>query len=215
MPRSRITAAIVALLAFTAACGPASSDEPGAKRPETTTTAPEIVTPKGPSDTQVDTGHEHTTITGTDGERTRLPGRFEFDALSTDGTLLYLIEHRPPKGSENYRVRVYDFTTDELRPEPVADKRNLETDMTGRPMARASSEDGVWVFTLYRGAKHAFVHALNVDHAFALCLDLPHGSGNGSADWSLTLTQNGSTLRAVAGSPTDRADFDLRDLPTV
>lgn len=84
--------------------------------------------------------------------------------MSTNGSLLYRIEQRPPQGSKSYRALVYDFVADELRPELVADKRDLETDMTWRPMARATSNDGVWVFTHYRGAKHAFVHALNVDH---------------------------------------------------
>jgi len=201
MGRSGTTAAVAAVLACVTACSPAGSETP---RGQASTTAL-------PSTVQVDPGHRETTITNVDGEQVRLPGWFEFDAQSTDGTLLYLIEHRPPRGSENYRVRVYDFGADELRPEPVADKRNLQTDMTGRPMARAASADGVWVFTLYRGAKHAFVHALNVDEVYALCLDLPHGSGQGSGDWSLRLTRNGDTLRAVAGSPADRADFDLRE----
>lgn len=154
MRRVRTAAAVAILLAFTAACAPASSGEPSSKRPESTRAAPQR-----PAEARVVAGDRYTTIIGADGERIRLLGRFEFDARSTDGRLLYLIEHRPPPGSENYRVRVYDFAAAELRPEPVADKRNLETDMTGRPMARTTSADHVWVFTLYRSARHAFVHA--------------------------------------------------------
>lgn len=202
MKPSTTTAALAALLAMTAACAQAGTAQPQAR---TTAVAAQ-------SEIKVDPGDRNTTITGADGETFRLPGKFEFDAVSTNGSLLYLIEHRPPRGSENYRVRVYDFAADELRPDPVADKRNLETDMTGRPMARATSKDGIWVFTLYRGAKHAFVHALNVDQAYALCLDLPHGSGEGSGDWSLTLSEDGSTLRAQAGSRADQADFDLLEV---
>lgn len=208
MRRVRTAAAVAILLAFTAACAPTSSGEPSSKRPESTRAAPQR-----PAEARVVAGDRYTTIIGADGERIRLLGRFEFDARSTDGRLLYLIEHRPPPGSENYRVRVYDFAAAELRPEPVADKRNLETDMTGRPMARTTSADHVWVFTLYRSARHAFVHALNVDHAFALCLDLPRGAGRGSGDWTLEVSADGATLHAVAGAAADRADFDLRDLP--
>lgn len=205
------TAAVAVVLAWVVACSPANSGEYADQRSTTTTTA-NPATPTPPAGVRVDPGTDSTTITGPAGERTQLPGRFEFDALSTDGRLLYLIEHRPPKGSENYRVRVYDFSADELRKRPVADKRNLQTDMTGRPMAQTTSADGVWVFTLYRGAEHAFVHALNVDRAEALCLDLPHGSGQGSGSWSLTIAADGSKLHAVAGSARDSADFDLRDV---
>lgn len=203
------TAAAIAAVVCAAGCSQASSDEPPAKRPTTTTPAAESVTPHG---VRVEAGRDATTVIAKDGGRVRLAGRFEFDAVSTNGSLLYLIEHRPPEGSENYRVRVYDFGAGELRREPVADKRTLETDMTGRPKARATSADSVWVFTLYRGATHAFVHALNVEEAYALCLDLPHGSGTGSGTWELTVTKDGATLHAVAGSARDSADFDLREV---
>lgn len=197
-----------------AAAGSASAASPAAARAST-----------GPYEVPV--GEQHgiaveydgaaTTVTEPGGETHRLRGRFAFDALSPDGSWLYLIEHRPPAGSENYRVRLLDLRSGRLQREPIADKVNLQTDMTGLPMARATTADGVWVFTLYRGGDHDFVHALNTKDAFALCLDLPHGSGHatpeGDGVWSLELDEARGTLRAVAGSPQHAATFALVDLP--
>ncbi len=159
---------------------------------------------------RVEPDGDRTTITAADGSRHRLAGRFTFDALSSNGRLLYLVEHRPPAGSENYRVRLFNLRTGKLRPQPIADKANLETDMTGAPKARATTASGEWVFTLYRDPHHSFVHALNVDEAYALCLELPPCSCSDDGAWSLTLSANETKLHAVAGSREDAATFDLR-----
>lgn len=52
--------------------------------------------------------------------------------------------------------------------------------MQGSALARAESEDGVWVHTLYQGDDHAFVHALDTSGA-AHCIDFPHGLGSPEA----------------------------------
>ena len=149
------------------------------------------------------------TTVSSNGRLHRLHGRFSFDALSPNQRLFYLIEHRPPAGSEDYRVRLLDLRSGHLREQPIADKRNLETDMSGLPMARATTTDGVWVFTLYRGKQHSFVHALNTRHAFARCLDLPHGCCSGSGEWRLELDEEEEDLSAVAGSLRDTVTFNL------
>lgn len=159
---------------------------------------------------RVEPDGDRTTITDAAGRSHRLAGRFTFDALSTNGRLLYLIEHRPPAGSENYRVRLFHLGTGKLRPQPIADKVNLATDMTGAPRARATSASGEWVFTLYRGAGDSFVHALNVDEAYAQCLELPPCSCTGDGAWSLALSANDTRLHAVAGSREDAVTLNLR-----
>jgi hypothetical protein len=132
----------------------------------------------------------------------RLAGEFSFDALSRTGSMLYVIQHLPPANSGRYAVRVYDVGHKVLQPAPVADKRNLEQIMSGYPMARVTSRDGTWVFTLYQSTKHPFVHALNVDGAYAICLDLPRTAHDGNT-WRLTLSPDGGTLHAVHdGVPT-------------
>jgi hypothetical protein len=139
----------------------------------------------------------------------RLAGEFSFDALSRTGSMLYVIQHLPPANSGRYAVRVYDVARKVLQPAPVADKRNVEQTMSGYPMARATSRDGTWVFTLYQSTKHPFVHALNVDGAYAICLDLPHTAPDGNT-WRLTLSPDGGTLHAVHdGVP---ATVDVRRL---
>jgi hypothetical protein len=138
----------------------------------------------------------------THGQATRvieLVGDYEFDALSPDGTILYVIEHLtgPPVG--HYQVRAVDVGTGSLRDEIIADKRNLEAAMGGYPITQLRHEDGV-VFTLYRGTDHTFIHALNSREAWAICLGLPTigaGDEDASADWGLGQATDGRLVYAV------------------
>jgi len=129
-----------------------------------------------------------------------LRGEFSYDAVSRNGSLVYFVEHLPPRGSSNYAVRVHDVAQGGLRPDAVADKRNLHTVMAGQPMARTKTSDGRWVFTLYRSTDHIFVHSLEVDRAQAICLDVAHvGADAPSGDWRLSLSGHGTSLRVVHG----------------
>jgi hypothetical protein len=121
-----------------------------------------------------------------------LAGDFTFDAWSPDATILYLVEHRPPRGSGHYVVRAYDIGRTSLRDGAVVDKRNIDEDMAGHPEARAMTPGGAIVATLYLPARGAvelaheehgpFVHLLYTDQAQALCVDLPKAVGH---NWSL------------------------------
>jgi hypothetical protein len=103
----------------------------------------------------------------------RLAGDLAFDALSPDGRYLYLVEHLSARDLASYRVRAYDFRTNKLLADPVIDRREWETTMQGLPMTRLLSRDGAWVYTLYGGGKHPFIHALDTRHVEAVCIDLP------------------------------------------
>ena len=119
-----------------------------------------------------------------------LRGRFEFDALSPDGAVVYLIEHR---GAGVYWVRAYDVARGRLRSGAIVEKGETDPDMTGSPVAREVGPGGSPVYTLYRGGDHgAFVHALHTDVGVALCVDLP-----GAAAWRLQW--RGARLYAVDG----------------
>ena len=113
-----------------------------------------------------------------------LPPGFDYDALSPDGSVLYLVEHLAPAGSERYQVRAYDLAAGRLAEGAIADKSAVPEDMAGHPQARATSPDGGWVATLYQHTDgEAFIHLLDARNQYAICLDLPHGP---ATRWQLT-----------------------------
>jgi hypothetical protein len=102
----------------------------------------------------------------------RIRGDHSFDALSPDARYMYLVEYVSAQDFTRYRVRAYDLRADRLLPDPVIDKREWETTMQGSPISRAAPYRG-WVYTLYGGGDHAFIHALDTAHVQAVCIDLP------------------------------------------
>jgi hypothetical protein len=115
---------------------------------------------------------------------TRLEGSWSFDAISPDGSVLYLTQHVRAGESPIYRVRTFDVRTGLLRG-PLVDR--LEGDMGGEPVTRATSADGRWAYTLYARRKYdPFVHALDTVKREAYCIGLPLGVGY-DAQWRLRL----------------------------
>jgi hypothetical protein len=101
----------------------------------------------------------------------RLPGRFSFDALSPSGRTLFLIQH--VGNGVRYRVRAYDVAAGRLLPRPVVDPKVGRAPMDGTPMARATSSNGRWAYTLYQQARGpGFVHALDTVARKAVCVGL-------------------------------------------
>jgi hypothetical protein len=106
--------------------------------------------------------------------RVKLRGAWAFDALSPDGSLLYLIQYRgsPRAINASYAVRAYNLNTHRLYSGAIVDRREPDEKMTGQPVTRV--EPGAWAYTLYsRTAKRPFVHALDTAHRRAFCVDLP------------------------------------------
>jgi hypothetical protein len=125
-----------------------------------------------------------------------LPGAFEFDALSPDGSLLYVVEHLPGPPAGHYQVRTVETATGTLRPDVIVDKTDVSETMAGWPVAQARRSDGL-VLTLYRGTEHPFIHALNSIDSWAICLDLPAtGAENQDAalDWGMAARLDGDLL---------------------
>jgi hypothetical protein len=128
-----------------------------------------------------------------------LPGSFEFDALSPDGSILYVVEHLPGPPAAHYQVRALDIASGRLRDEIIVDKRNVDAAMGGWPITQLRHEDAV-VFTLYRGTDHTFIHALQSREAWAVCLGLPtFGAGEEEAvgDWGLGQSADGRVVYAL------------------
>lgn len=130
-----------------------------------------------------------------------LPGDFGFDAISPDGSKLYLIQYLSLRDPTRYAVRVYDVAARRLLPEPVIDPREPDERMGGFPLARAWSPDRRWAYTLYDAQGEApFVHALDTVGVTARCIDLDELAGRGDlSDLRLDVPPGGGTLAVVAG----------------
>jgi len=71
------------------------------------------------------------------------------------------------------------------------------------------------VFTLYRGAEHPFIHALNTIDGWALCIDLPTIGADSDAaapDWGLAPPPDHQRLVAVNATLGVAADISIADL---
>ena len=106
--------------------------------------------------------------------RIELRGSWSFDAISPDGSRLYLVEHVSAGTTPRYRVRAYDLAAGRLLPNAVIDRLIDKALMGGQPATRVSTPEGRWAYTLYarRGGK-PFVHALDTATRRAFCIDLP------------------------------------------
>lgn len=132
-----------------------------------------------------------------------LRGDFSFDAISPNGVWVYLIQYTSRTDTNRYRVRALDARTGRLSPRPIVDPRDREK-MGGFPIARATSRDGRWAYTLYLGTE-PFVHALNTAERTARCLDLrpfsrsedPYAARLRLAGDSLLITLNHRALDVV------------------
>lgn len=139
-----------------------------------------------------------------------LRGDFSFDALSPDGSLLYLIQYLSPRNPTRYQVRVCDVDAGRLLPDPVVDPSESADEMHGYPLTRTASSDGRWAYTLYDGnGKHPFVHALDTTSRTAHCIDLDALVGLDLSNVGLNLGAGGEALTVRVG-PEPVAIVDTR-----
>ena len=121
-------------------------------------------------------------------QRVVLKGNFAFDALSPDGSRLYLIQHVSQQNLSRYVVRAYALDRHRLLPGRIADRTQRGWVMAGYPVTRATSADGRWVYTLYmRPSGYPFVHALDAVRGVAHCVGIPW-HGNQNVLWRLRLS---------------------------
>ena len=146
-----------------------------------------------------------------------LAGDFNVDALSADGSNLYLIESLKPDaaGRVDYRVRRVDVATGALYPHVVVDKTDGDAAMSGVPLSRVSDAPG-WVLTLYGFGKHgSFVHELGVDAGIAVCLDLPADKRTGDDAeqllWSIVRNPEGSLGFAINAGTGQVVELNMKD----
>jgi hypothetical protein len=127
-----------------------------------------------------------------------LRGSFVLDAIANDGKSVYFTEYLGSGYGGDYRVRAYDLATHTLDPSVVVAKGE-SPQMYGTRVTSLPSADGDWLFSLYLGRQHPFIHALNMSSRGAVCIDLPgQGYETFGDGWSLTAT-NDQTLTAFNG----------------
>jgi hypothetical protein len=153
----------------------------------------------------------------------RLRGDFSFDAISPKGDWIYLIQYTSAVDPTRYRVRALNAHTERLVAHDIVDPRDRAEAMRGNPIARATSLDGRWAYTLYDGNGHPFVHALDTTSQKARCIDVPASPAN-SDPWAsrlqftpdrtqLLLTSNDRTFAAIdIGTLTVRRPSPVRSL---
>jgi hypothetical protein len=140
-----------------------------------------------------------------------LRGSWSYDAVSPDGSMLYLVEHISAGQNPLYRVRSFDLRANRLIPGAIVDRIEREAVMGGQPVTRATSSDGRWAYTLYaRQKSEPFVHALDTVRREAFCIDLPLRLGQArQMQLRLRLTAGGQTL-SVVRNRTSLAEIDTR-----
>jgi hypothetical protein len=143
-----------------------------------------------------------------------LRGSWSYDAISPDGSLVYLVEHLSAGQRPRYRVRLFDLADGRLLPGAIVDRVESETVMRGQPVTRVTSADGRWAYTLYaRRRQEPFVHALDTARREAFCIDLPLSLGQ-QKQMGLRLRLAGrSELRVIQGR-VSLAKIDVGALPT-
>lgn len=141
-----------------------------------------------------------------------LPGNYEPEAFSLDGTSLVVLEYTPPSAPEQYQVRRLDLTTgaisDIYGPDDEAQRA-----MSGTARTSAVAPDGRRLYTYYavESLGTAFVHVQSLDEDWAFCLDLPQPFGLATdAPVALGVSADGATLWAadLATGVVARADTE-------
>lgn len=132
-----------------------------------------------------------------------LNGTFDLDAVSLDGSRIYLLE-RHNDAAGHYTVRLYQVDQGQLAAYPIVDKRDLDSNMIGNPLTRQLSPDGKIAYTLYTNtaSNKAFIHILPLasNYQGARCIDLPVGKSADLRYYTLALSSDGSTLYAANGA---------------
>ena len=103
-----------------------------------------------------------------------LPGYFAFQAISPNGSKLYLRRYRQHgPGSDDFGLRMLDTRSGKLERRPLAVSKG-EGPLAGLPISGAASPDGRWAYALYDGDRHMpFVLALDTVSGRVIRVDLP------------------------------------------
>ncbi len=147
-----------------------------------------------------------------------LDGNFEVETISADGNSLFLVQHLPAIHPDHYLIRLYDLSAEQLQADPLRAKGADEV-MAGLAWDGVASPDGRWLLTLYLSTRRdvAFVHTLDLQNKYPVCVDLPSGSGdlNQLKYYTLALSPDGQTIYATNAMLGVVAEIDLNSRQVV
>ena len=137
------------------------------------------------------------------GSRYLLRGNYEVEALSPDGSRLFLV-HWLNRG---YELQQLDLATRRLSPTRLDEP---DEKMSGTATNAVATRDGRWLLTLYAKADgSSFVHALDLRSGIAHCIDLPLKGDYGTV-WATALTLSPDERAALSREPPARSSHDRR-----
>ena len=140
-----------------------------------------------------------------------LGGTFDYDTLSPDGQILYVVEHLDAAAGGRYQVRAVDLPSGAMRDGVIVDKLKPDERMAGYAIAQERRPNGT-VLTLYDGPEHPFIHALQAAEGWAICIDLPATASDAADGWDLATAPDGRTAFAVNATAGIAVELDLDQL---
>lgn len=126
-----------------------------------------------------------------------LPGAYSFDAISPDGSRMYLVKYLYAGVRVTHWVlRAVDTATGRLLPDRIVDQENPKKPMDRTAITQLLSPGGRWAYTLY-GAKTPFLYALDTLGGRIVRVDLPQlPGGRASFRLRMRLSDGGRYIEA-------------------
>jgi hypothetical protein len=154
------------------------------------------------------------TSVGTPAHKLTLTGDVQPEAFSTDGSLLFVLNHFP----DHYRVQTIVLASGDRVDTRDRDKRLSPEDMEGRAVHGVMSKDRTLLATLYRNSadadEPAFVHVLDLQHGWSYCADLPAPFGTGPVGTDVIQLTGTGTVVVAATEASRLAEIHIDDVRT-
>lgn len=147
-----------------------------------------------------------------------LEGNYEPEAVSVDGSTLFVISYLPAHKPDRYQVRKLDLASGEVGAVYTPDA-HLQEAMGGTARMQTASADGTRLYTLYTvgqgDSKSAFIHTLALDDVWAHCIDLPASFASHAQSTALALSPDGDRLYVTNSATEQLAEVDTETLQVV
>lgn len=148
-----------------------------------------------------------------------LGGNYEPEAVSVDGSTLFVIRYLPAHKPNRYQVRQLDVATGEVSGVYTPDA-HLQEAMGGTARVQAAAADGTRLYTLYTigsgDSKRAFIHTLGLDEKWAHCIDLPSSfATKAQSATALALSPDGDRLYVTNSVTGGMAEIDTESLGVI